>query len=130
MFHALNKMLVLSTETTAVGYSEKNSGMPGFLAGFVNNVISIPFIVIFILTLIEFILLFKHWIVKKNKPWLRSVFWAFLTIQILTIIFGAQAEYQRLFTPCLPLVIIMMFFYIDWIIASINKVRYRKHKVA
>lgn len=127
--HGLNKLLLIGKETTAVAYAVKKNGSAKDYAEFVNKAIAIPFFVIYIFLLLEFVLLCKQWLFKKKSPWFRSVLWAFIAAQIFTIIFGAQAEYQRLFLPCVPLVIILLSFYADRIISAIDKKRYETYKI-
>lgn len=125
--HAIFKLIHLGRETTSAAYAIKKGGIPYKFATFVNTYISFPFVVIYFFLFVEFVVLFIQWFFRKNKPWLRSVLLAFIIIQLITIAFGAQAEYQRLFSPSLPLTILLFFFYVEWIMLYLKEERDRNY---
>ncbi|MDB5147529.1 MAG: Dolichyl-phosphate-mannose-protein mannosyltransferase [Mucilaginibacter sp.] len=101
-------------------HSEKHSAM-GFLAKFFIEIKVISFLFVYILFFINIIWVAVNFAKRKQKPWFNYFLLSVALAQLAVIVFGAQAEYQRLFVLAHPLLIIMFFSFIDMILYAVDK---------
>ena len=123
IFQAVKKIYYLSLTTTSVDYANKKMGYLGTFAILFSRLISLPFLVIYILLVLDFIFFLVSYIKSKRVLWFKIILWSFVTFYLFTVIVGAQAEYHRLFVPAVPGILILLFSYFDMIFYSLDKVK-------
>lgn len=117
-----HKFLNLSNETTECILALNNKGFGGTLK-LVSNILSIRFIYIYMILITDLAVII-YLISKGNiHIWFKIVLWLFITGQLFTTIIGGHSEYQRLFSIAIPYVIILLFYYVDIIVLSINPIK-------
>ena len=73
----------------------------------------IAFIFIYIMIALDFLIIIIQWTKTKKIPWIKGVIWSVIAAQLCTIILGAPNGFDRLFLPALPLVILLLFCFLD-----------------
>ncbi len=98
---ALRKMVTLSKSTTKVRYASIKGGLSGSLLSLFSDIFKINFLIIYILLFFDFIYIIVHWIKSRQVLWFKIILLSIITTQLVTIVIGAQGEYQRLFVVVL-----------------------------
>ncbi len=122
----LMKIIDLSQATTVIMLAKFKNGLLG-IPNLISNLFSISFLNLYFIILLDFVYIIVRWIKTKQISWLKLVLWLFIAGQFATIIFGSFTEYQRLFVPVLPCIIIILFSYIDMVFSSIDPSKLSKY---
>ncbi|MCK9613790.1 MAG: hypothetical protein M0R16_12995 [Bacteroidales bacterium] len=110
-------------------YANTKGGLSKGFAFIVFELLSFPFIYIYLLLLFDCSFIIILLVKSKQMPWFKILLWSFITAQLAISIIGAERDPHRIFVTALPFVIILFFSYIDMIFYSIDKdklVRYSK----
>jgi hypothetical protein len=123
----LLKMFNLHQINTTYYYAGIRGGILTSLIFAPFNIFPVTFMIIYLLLFFDFIIILINVIKWKRIPWLKLFIWSVITGELITTATGAVAEFQRLFVPAFPYIIILIFGYIDILIYSIDKTKLRNY---
>lgn len=106
-----------------VSYSSEQPIFRSISKGIINFTFPFTFLGCFILVAIGILFALIILIVKKRICWQVIGLCAIIFSHIFVSVFGAQAEWARLSTMVIPAVILLVFFFLDYIINCIKKHR-------
>jgi hypothetical protein len=118
---SLEKTYNIGSQSTSAIYAESKDGFLKNLILIIDNMLSISFFSIYFFMLIDLFWIFWILTIKKQIPWIKIIIWIIITAQLAISIIGGPTEPQRLFIEALPLVILLLFNYIDLIFYSFEK---------
>lgn len=113
------KFMLLSNQNISAFYALMKTNASEFFNSF-TSFLSISFSLIYALLILEGLFALFFWIKYKQFLWLKLITVSIITLQLLTIVMGAQVEYQRLFLVTFPCVIISFFSYLDLLTNDLN----------
>jgi len=105
-------------------YPKEHHGIVGYPVELLTRLSFLTFSFIYILFIVTAILVLYQFFYGKERPWFLYFILAIIILQFITIIFGAQDQYQRLFVIADPLIIILLFYYIDVVVSSLDKYKF------
>jgi len=76
---------------------------------------------VYFLLLLEMVVLSVTFYFTRHIPWFWSVCWLLVTGIIFTAVVGSHSEWSRLVLPVLPLVILLVAKYVDFIVYAIKE---------
>ena len=123
----LEKIYNMGFESSSSIYAKTTGGTLCGLTHAFHYIFSISFFSIYILLLFDCICIIVLWLRLKKVPWLKIIIWSVITGQLVVYFIGGPMEPQRLFVEVLPFVIILIFYYIDIILSSIDRDKLRQH---
>ncbi len=99
------------------------AGSFGKIGMFLLHMITIPFVLIYLMLFFDFIYIIALLIRYRQLPWFKIGLWSVITGQLLLVITGTigQADYARIFVEALPYVIVLLFGYMDMIVYAVDK---------
>lgn len=118
LFH---KMLLLSSQGTSAIYAKVSSSNAGLFFSTFSNLLSVPFAWLYVFLILDFAFILYVCTRTKRLPWGKAIIWLIVAAHLLVTLAGAQNEYNRLFVPAQPLVLLAVLWYADLLSCAIDR---------
>lgn len=125
--HLGSKLHELGADNIFVNYAGHSLSHLAFIIENAEHLVfCVTFNMLYFFLVLDLTLMVVSWIRRKQLRWFELVLWVLIVGQMVVAIAGGYIEYQRLILPAMPALLILLFLYIDKIVAVIEKLRGNK----
>lgn len=112
--HIGGKLLALHNANIFTNYADHELSPLAFRIEKIEYLVfNIPFMVLYVVIVVDLMMFIASWIKRRNAPWLRIFLWLIITGQLAVAMMAGYSEYQRLILAAIPVLMIVLFNYVD-----------------